>query len=85
MVRGNGRDTPRRAGVEPHTGKGRTQAPGSWLLVFLRESLRTEVSGTASVLSGEMGGKVTGFAHLYGGVHSSPTLHWTHVLTSPVF
>lgn len=61
MVRGNGRDTPRRAGVEPRTGKGRTQAPGSWLLVFLRESLRTEVSGTASVLSGEMGGKVTGW------------------------
>ena len=61
MVRGNGRDTPRRAGVEPSTGKGRTHAPGSWLLVFLRESLRTEVSVTASVLSGEMGGKVTGW------------------------
>ena len=61
MVRGNGRDTPRRAGVEPRTGKGRTHAPGSWLLVFLRESLRTEVSVTASVLSGEMGRKVTGW------------------------
>lgn len=60
-MKGNGRDTPRRARVEAHTGKGRTHAPGSWLTVFLRESLRTEVSGTASVLTGEMGGKVTGW------------------------
>ena len=84
MVRGNGRDTPRRAGVEPRTGKGRTHAPGSLLTVFLRESKDRGFRDCICTDRGN-GWKSQRLAHLYGRVHSSPTLHWSHMLTSPVF